>query len=120
MATVINNPGSPQATDNSGAGTLLFAVVLILLVLGLLYWGVPSFSRSINNATGQNTPDQVNVDVNQTQPTDNGTQASQAPVIQLPDDIDINVQAPTNTSNPTSNPTSNTTTVPTATASPAL
>jgi hypothetical protein len=71
MATVINNPGVGTTTDsNSGAGFLVGALVFLVALILILYYGIPalrSAARSTSGASGAqiNVPDKINVDVNQ-------------------------------------------------------
>jgi hypothetical protein len=73
MATVINNPGT--TTDSgSGAGFLVGAVVFLVAIILVLYYGIPAIRSAVGSASGGggstgstqiNVPDKVNVDVNQ-------------------------------------------------------
>jgi hypothetical protein len=72
MATVVNNPGT--TTDGgSGSGFLLGVIVLILFSLIMIFYGVPYIARSIGSAGVSQAPqvqvpDKINVDVNQQKP----------------------------------------------------
>lgn len=66
MSTVVNTPAS--GSDNSGMGFLMGVILLIAVVFLFLYFGLPML-RGV-------------------------TQAPAAPQIQVPDQIDVNVDAP--------------------------
>jgi hypothetical protein len=76
MATVINNPGTGTTTDSgSSASFLIGAIVLLVAVILILYYGLPalrSAAGTARNAGGSggsaqiNVPEKVDVNVNQT------------------------------------------------------
>ena len=57
MATVVNNDGG---TNGNGMGNLLAVVLFIVVIIGLLYFGLPLL-RGGNGASAPSTP---NVNVN--------------------------------------------------------
>lgn len=69
MSTIINNP--PE-TENSG-GNNVFIIVIVLLVLAavFVYYGVPAIKTigtpQINVPTQVEVPDEIDVNINQTQ-----------------------------------------------------
>lgn len=67
MATIVNNP-APASSDGggNGMGFMLGVVILVLFVLGLLYYGLPAL-RNMSVNPQINVPDKVNVNI--TQPT---------------------------------------------------
>lgn len=67
MATVVNNP-SGSTDSGSGIGFLMGVILLIVVGFLIVYYGIPALNR-----TG-------------------GTQ--QAPAVQIPDTLDINVNTP--------------------------
>lgn len=67
MATVVNNPGT-TADSGSGFSFLLAVVLLIVFSLVMIFYGIPFIANSINNI-----------------------RVSQAPQVQVPDKIDVNV-----------------------------
>lgn len=66
MATIVNNPA--PSGDSGGTGMLIGVILLIVFVVLLLYFGLPVIRRA--------------------------TQAPAAPEINVPEQIDINVQTP--------------------------
>lgn len=66
MSTVVNTPAS--GSDNSGMGFLLGAILLIAVVFLFFYFGLPMLRGA--------------------------AQAPQAPQIQVPGQIDVNVDTP--------------------------
>lgn len=95
MATIINNPSSPDGTD--ARNWLLPLVVALALVTALLYWGLPYLrgmtGASSNNATvpptteNQNT---TNIQSDETQPND--MPDADSVNLTVPEEIDVNVQ----------------------------
>ncbi len=69
MATIINTPAAAERSS-SGMGFVVGVILLILFVLGLLYYGLPALSRTTQSQSPQiNVPDKVDVTINQpTQP----------------------------------------------------
>lgn len=61
MATVVNNPGNTDSS--SGMGFLVGVLLLILFVLGLLYFGLPRLNQA-TQAPSVNVPEEVDVNVN--------------------------------------------------------
>ncbi len=61
MATIVQQPASTDT--GSGIGFLLGIVLLILFVLGLLYYGLPAIQNQTAAPTIQ-VPDRVDVNVN--------------------------------------------------------
>ena len=62
MATIVQQPASTDS--GSGMGFLLGIVLLILFVIGLLYYGLPAIQSRTSAPTIQ-VPEQVDVNVNQ-------------------------------------------------------
>ncbi len=62
MATIVQQPASSTDTG-SGLGFLLGIVLLILFVLGLLYYGLPAIQNQ-TAAPSIQVPRQVDVNVN--------------------------------------------------------
>jgi hypothetical protein len=62
MATVINNPGGSTRETGDGGATLM-VVVLVLLIIGALFftYGLPG--RNAGSGTNLNIPDKVDVNV---------------------------------------------------------
>lgn len=83
MATVINNPGS-SSDNNSGTGILIGVILFALLVLGLLYFGLP-YLRGTGGSSTAPTNETINVEAPEA-PSGGGT------TIEVPDQIDVNVQ----------------------------
>lgn len=111
MTTVVNTPGT---TSDSGAGLLLGSLLFILIIAVLLYFGWPVFSRVLPVERAAPTqPDQLNIDVDQQQPA--GDNNGALPNINVPDDIDVNVEvpAPSPASSPVSSPVNSPATSPT-------
>lgn len=72
MATVVNNPGT---TDSSGGmGFLLGAILLVAVVFLFLYFGLPALNRAGST---------VNVNP-----------GGEAPQINIPDKVDVNINNP--------------------------
>ena len=69
MATIVNTPAAGENVESSSGSmmNLFFGVVIVLLVVGfLLYIGLPMM-RSVGSAAQApqvNVPDKINVDVN--------------------------------------------------------
>lgn len=69
MATIVNTPAAEPAHESSSSSlmSLFIGVVIVLLVVGfLLYIGLPAM-RSVGTTTQApqvNVPDKINVDVN--------------------------------------------------------
>jgi hypothetical protein len=79
MATVINNPGtSTESTNTSGAW--MGIIILIVAILGLLYFFMPYFRGGTPNVTPS-----VQNNTNEAPPADQGTD------INIPDKVDVNV-----------------------------
>lgn len=60
MATVVQQP----ASDGGGMGFLLGIVLLILFVLGLIFYGLPMIQQNTGGPS-INVPEKVDVNVNQ-------------------------------------------------------
>jgi len=69
MTTIVNNP--PPTSESGGSGFMIGAIVLVVFVSVLLYFGIPVFKRM--------EPIQFNVP---------------APQVVLPGNIDVNVTQP--------------------------
>ena len=67
MSTIVNTPASGES--NSGMGFVLGIILLIAFVFLMMYFGLPML-RNVSNTVPQ------------------------APQIQVPDKIDVNVQTP--------------------------
>ena len=65
MTTVINSP-SPSS-DNGSGGTILSIFVLIILGLLFFYFGLPAIRRMGSSEPQVNVPNQIDVNVNETQ-----------------------------------------------------
>lgn len=69
MATIVNTPAAAEHTQSSSSSmmNLFIGVVIILLIAGfLMYFGLPMM-RSVGSAAQApqvNVPDKINVDVN--------------------------------------------------------
>lgn len=66
MATVVNNP--PANSDGNGGGFLLGVIVLIIFVILFVFYGLPMLRGTGGGATQApqvNIPDKVDVNVNQ-------------------------------------------------------
>lgn len=65
MATIINNPDSGTSDNASGgAGMLIGAIVLILILIIFFVYGLPAIRGSSTKGNTINVPDKVQVDVN--------------------------------------------------------
>lgn len=65
MAVIVNNPDHGHTIEsNSGLNTLLGVVILAIVVFALLYYGLPAL-RSGFQAPQINVPGQIDVNVNQ-------------------------------------------------------
>jgi len=64
MATIVNTPAQSDSSGN-GMGFLLGVIILVLFVLGLLYYGLPALSRMGSGGATINVPDKVDVNVSQ-------------------------------------------------------
>lgn len=79
MATIVNTPATAEPTESSSSSmmNLFFGGVIVLLVVGfLLYIGLPMM-RNVGSATQApqvNVPDKINVDVNTPQSGGNSAQ----------------------------------------------
>lgn len=65
MVTVVN---TPPASDNSSGPMSMIIGLVVLLIIGylLLVFGLPAFRQSVRSSTPQiNVPDQIDVNVNQ-------------------------------------------------------
>ena len=64
MATVVNTPSS---TDNgSGIGFLLVIILLIALIMLLMFYGIPYLGSMMQTQAPQvNVPGQIDVNINQ-------------------------------------------------------
>jgi hypothetical protein len=67
MTTIVNSPA--PAADSGGSSFLIGAIILIVFVMILLYFGIPAIQRM--------GPIQVSVP---------------APVVNIPNKVDVNVQ----------------------------
>ncbi len=73
MATVVNNPATPTNNDSGGGmGFLLGVILIIIFAIIFIFYGIPYVSNSIGNNTQSSTPqinvpDQVDVNVNKGQ-----------------------------------------------------
>lgn len=69
MTTVVNNPAPRE--NSSGAGVVILAIVLLILAAIFVYYGIPALrgmgTPQINVPTQIVVPDQVDVNVNETQ-----------------------------------------------------
>lgn len=63
MATVVNNPAPSNDSSGNGMGFLLGIIILVLFVLGLLYFGLPYLRSGFGGGTQVNIPDKVDVNV---------------------------------------------------------
>lgn len=63
MATIVNTPGNTGGDTSSGTNTVLIVVLLIGLFLLFMYFGLPLLRRA-TTAPQINVPDQVDVNVN--------------------------------------------------------
>lgn len=68
MATIVNNP--PANSDSGGGGGFLLGViVLIVFVVLFIFYGLPYLSSNMGNGGTQapqvNVPDKLDVNVNQ-------------------------------------------------------
>lgn len=76
MTTVVNNPAS--TSDSGGTGFLIGAVILVIFVAVLLYFGIPAIQKM--------GPVQVNVPAPQVK--------VEAPQIAVPDKVNVETTAP--------------------------
>jgi hypothetical protein len=77
MATIINNPdsGTDRTVESGGgAGMLIGAIVLILVLIIFFVYGLPALRGSSNKGNTINVPDKIDVDVN---PSSGGTGTAQ-------------------------------------------
>jgi high-affinity Fe2+/Pb2+ permease len=71
MATIVNTPAGTNSDSSGGAGFLIGAIVLLVIVVLLFMYGLPMLRNAGGSApsaptsgTQLNIPDKVNVDVN--------------------------------------------------------
>ena len=63
MTTIVNNPA--PTNEGSNPTGLILGIVILLAILGLLYfYGLPAF-RNASSGTQINVPDKVDVNINQ-------------------------------------------------------
>ena len=86
MATVINNPGTTDSGNNSGL--IIGIVLLLLVVVGLVLFGVPYFrgGRVGSNSGSGTTPTTIENNVQGGTP-----QGGNTPQINVPDKVDVNI-----------------------------
>ena len=65
MATIVNNPPA----DNSGGPIMIIIVLIVLLVLGYLgfVYGLPALRQITSGGTQINIPNQIDVNVKQSE-----------------------------------------------------
>lgn len=66
MATIVNTPAS--SGSGGGMGFLLGVVILVLFVLGLVYFGIPALRNLGQGGVNVTLPEKVDVNVQQAQP----------------------------------------------------
>lgn len=69
MTTVVNTPGS-TSSDSSGMGMIIGVIVLLAIVFLIFFYGMPLLrgtSTQQNNAPSVQVPDQVDVNVTKPQ-----------------------------------------------------
>ena len=79
MTTVVNNPGTTDSGSNSSVGIMVAVVFVIVLAFLFFIYGIPAM-RSMNGGYAPQPQQQ--------QPQ------GQAPQINVPDKIDVNVTNP--------------------------
>jgi hypothetical protein len=85
MATVVNTT-SPGTSDSSGGLGFLFGIIaLIIFLLLFWYYGLPLITR------GGQSPQVIAPSQTQVEAPDN---APAAPTIDIPDQVDVDVNAP--------------------------
>jgi flagellar biogenesis protein FliO len=67
MATIVNNPGTAPASDNSGMGTFFAVLLIIIAFFAFLFYGLPRL-RNVSNVPApapaeNNSGSEINVDV---------------------------------------------------------
>jgi phage baseplate assembly protein gpV len=82
MTTIVNSAAPTPTSDNGGSGFLIGAVVIVLFVLALLYFGIPALRRAEPVQVNVATPE-VNVPAPEVKVP--------APQVNIPDEIDVNV-----------------------------
>lgn len=68
MATIVNTSPAPATSDtgSNGIGFLVGAMLLVLLVMAVLFYGLPYLRTSMTSTTPQvNVPGKIDVNVNQ-------------------------------------------------------
>ncbi len=97
MVTVVN-PTTPKESNN--VGLIVGALILLLAVMMIVFYGLPALSR-----VGNTTPMQQETTVEQAAPNDEATEGEsslptwenpemQAPEVTIPDEINVNVSNP--------------------------
>lgn len=81
MATIVNTPQQPAENSNN---TLLVVVILAILFIVFIFYGLPRFRGTTENAPPQNAP-QENAPAPQGD-TNSGSEIN----VDIPDQIDIN------------------------------
>ncbi len=62
MATIVNTP-TAEPSSNSGMGFLMGAILLIIFMFLLFYYGLPAL-RSVSQSPQINVPGKIDVNVN--------------------------------------------------------
>lgn len=63
MSTIVNTPAQPTQSSGSGIGFLAGVILLIIFFGIVLYYGIPALNRATSGPT-INVPDQVDINVN--------------------------------------------------------
>ncbi len=67
MATIVNTtPASTTNNGSNGLGFLIGVMVVVLLVMAVLFYGLPYLRNTVSSTTPQvNLPGKIDVNVNQ-------------------------------------------------------
>jgi flagellar biogenesis protein FliO len=66
MATIVNTAPAQTDSGSNGMGFLVGVMLLVLLVIAVLFYGLPYLRSSVGSATPQiNVPGKIDVNVNQ-------------------------------------------------------
>lgn len=94
MATIVNTPASDSS--GNGIGMILGALLILLVAFLFFVYGLPMMRGGSSSAPA---PQPNNTEINMPQPESNNG-GTQVPQINIPDQIDVNVNNPGNSQAP--------------------